>query len=46
MMDDWKNDDVNFINVAEQNGETTFEKTQATTDEISEQEYFDHGVLW
>ena len=45
MMDDWKNDDVNLLKWRAETGETMFEKTQATTDEISEQEYFDNGVL-
>ena len=45
MMDDWKNDDVNLLKWRAETGETKFEKTQATTDEISEQEYFDNGVL-
>ena len=45
MMDDWKNDDVNLLKWRAETGETMFEKTQATTDEIREQEYFDNGVL-
>ncbi len=45
MMEDWANDDVNLLKWRAATGETTFEKTAATSDHISEQEYFDHGVL-
>ncbi|MBC8754218.1 ketol-acid reductoisomerase [Kordia sp. YSTF-M3] len=45
MMEDWANDDVNLLKWRAATGETAFEKTALTTDHISEQEYFDHGVL-
>jgi len=45
MMEDWDNNDVNLLKWRAATGETAFEKTQATSQEISEQEYFDHGVL-
>jgi ketol-acid reductoisomerase len=45
MMEDWANDDKNLLTWREATGETAFEKTTITTQEISEQEYFDHGVL-
>ena len=45
MMEDWANDDVNLLKWRAATGETAFEKTKATSDHISEQEYFDHGVL-
>ena len=45
MMEDWNNDDKNLLNWRAATGETAFEKTAATSDEISEQEYFDNGVL-
>ncbi|MEM6720736.1 MAG: ketol-acid reductoisomerase [Bacteroidota bacterium] len=45
MMEDWANDDKNLLKWREATGETAFEKTSLTTDHISEQEYFDHGVL-
>jgi ketol-acid reductoisomerase len=45
MMEDWNNDDKNLLGWRAATGETAFEKTTATTKEISEQEYFDHGVL-
>ncbi len=45
MMLDWANDDKNLLGWRAATGETAFEKTAATTDEISEQEYFDNGVL-
>ena len=45
MMADWGNDDKNLLKWRAATGETAFEKTTVTTDEISEQEYFDNGVL-
>lgn len=45
MMEDWANDDVNLLTWRAATGETAFEKTPAGVVEISEQEYFDNGVL-
>ena len=45
MMEDWANDDVNLLSWRAATGETSFEKTSLTSKNISEQEYFDHGVL-
>jgi len=45
MMEDWANGDVNLLKWRAETGETTFEKTKATSQKITEQEYFDHGVL-
>ena len=45
MMEDWANDDVNLLSWRAATGETAFEKTAATSENISEQEYFDHGIL-
>ena len=45
MMEDWANDDVNLLKWRAATGETNFEKTQATSQHIKEQEYFDHGLL-
>ncbi len=45
MMEDWANDDVNLLTWRAATGETSFEKTAAAAIEISEQEYFDNGVL-
>ncbi|MFT4642460.1 MAG: ketol-acid reductoisomerase [Candidatus Azotimanducaceae bacterium] len=45
MMEDWNNDDKNLLTWRAETGETAFEKTNATTVDISEQEYFDNGVL-
>ena len=45
MMEDWANDDVNLLKWRAATGETAFEKTELTTDHISEQTYFDHSVL-
>jgi len=45
MMEDWANDDINLLTWRAATGETNFEKTPAGDVEISEQEYFDNGVL-
>jgi ketol-acid reductoisomerase len=45
MMEDWANDDKNLLTWRAATGETNFEKTPAADIEISEQEYFDNGVL-
>lgn len=45
MMEDWENDDVNLLKWRAATGETAFEKTTVTEQEISEQEFFDHGTL-
>ncbi|MGB5944086.1 MAG: ketol-acid reductoisomerase [Leeuwenhoekiella sp.] len=45
MMQDWANDDANLLKWREATGNTAFEKADAGKVEISEQEYFDHGVL-
>lgn len=45
MMDDWANDDANLLQWRAATGETQFEKTAATSEEISEQTYFDKGTL-
>ncbi|MBM1107273.1 ketol-acid reductoisomerase [Aurantibacter crassamenti] len=45
MMEDWANDDKNLLGWRAATGETAFEKTPAADVEISEQEYYDHGVL-
>ena len=45
MMIDWDNNDVNLLKWRAATGETAFEKTTATSNHISEQEYFDNGVL-
>jgi len=45
MMEDWANDDVNLLGWRAETAETPFEKTAAGDMEISEQEYFDHGIL-
>ncbi len=44
MMADWANDDTNLLTWREQTGQTVFEKTEAAG-EITEQEYFDKGIL-
>ncbi len=45
MMEDWANDDKNLLTWRAATGETAFEKTPAGNDVISEQDYYDHGVL-
>jgi len=45
MMADWAEDDKDLLNWRAATAETAFEKTQAGTMDISEQEYYDHGVL-
>ena len=45
MMEDWANDDKNLLTWRAETGETNFEKTPAGNDDISEQEYYDNGVL-
>ncbi|MBT8147778.1 MAG: ketol-acid reductoisomerase, partial [Gammaproteobacteria bacterium] len=45
MMADWANDDKNLLTWREETVETAFEKTNAGDMEISEQEYYDRGIL-
>ncbi len=45
MMEDWANDDKNLLGWRAATGETAFEKTPAGADEITEQQYYDCGVL-
>lgn len=45
MMEDWANDDVKLLTWRKATGETEFEKTPISNDEIKEQEYFDKGTL-
>lgn len=45
MMKDWANDDADLLRWREETNDLAFEKSIATTDEIDEQAYFDHGIL-
>ncbi|MDB4050525.1 ketol-acid reductoisomerase [Flavobacteriaceae bacterium] len=45
MMEDWNNNDVNLLNWRAETGKTAFEKTSPCQDDISEQEFFDNGLL-
>ena len=45
MMEDWANDDKNLLTWRAETGQTAFEKTPAGDMKISEQEYFDNGLL-
>jgi len=45
MMEDWANDDKNLLGWRQETAETSFEKQAASSQEISEQEFFDNGIL-
>ena len=45
MMEDWGHDDANLLGWRDATGETVFEKTPNGDANISEQEYFDKGIL-
>jgi len=45
MMEDWANDDKDLLGWRAATAETAFEKTPAGNVEISEQEFYDNGVL-
>lgn len=45
MMADWANNDKNLLAWREETNKTTFEKQTITTEEITEQEFFDKGIL-
>jgi ketol-acid reductoisomerase len=45
MMEDWANDDKNLLTWRAATAETAFEKAVSTEAEISEQEFFDKGIL-
>ncbi|KGM27889.1 ketol-acid reductoisomerase [Photorhabdus luminescens] len=45
MMADWANDDKKLLGWREETGNTPFENSPEYDGKISEQEYFDHGVL-
>lgn len=45
MMADWDADDVNLHKWRAETAETNFEKQEITSADISEQEYFDNGIL-
>ena len=45
MMEDWKNEDKNLLSWRAKTSETNFENTNPTDSYISEQEYFDRGIL-
>ncbi|WP_459209865.1 ketol-acid reductoisomerase [Aquimarina rhabdastrellae] len=45
MMKDWTNDDKDLLSWRAATGETAFEQTPVTAIEITEQEYYDKGVL-
>jgi len=45
MMEDWANDDKDLLTWREETSITAFENTQPTDKEISEQEYYDNGIL-
>ncbi|MDX3773443.1 ketol-acid reductoisomerase [Chromatiaceae bacterium AAb-1] len=45
MMADWANDDKNLLTWREQTLESGFEQAAASDEKITEQEYFDRGIL-
>ena len=45
MMEDWANNDVKLLTWRKATGETAFEQTPISNDEIKEQEYLDKGTL-
>lgn len=45
MMEDWANDDQNLLSWRAATADTVFENTVATDEIITEQAYFDHGIL-
>ena len=45
MMEDWAADDKDLLGWREETGQSSFEKQDAGSMKISEQEYFDNGVL-
>lgn len=45
MMEDWAADDKNLLGWRAATAETAFEKSANTSAEISEQEFYDHGIL-
>ena len=45
MMEDWANDDKKLLTWREQTAETAFEKSTPGSMDISEQEYYDNGIL-
>ena len=45
MMEDWNQDDEKLLSWREETSRTEFETTENTSEDIQEQEYFDHGIL-
>lgn len=45
MMEDWANDDENLLTWRAATAETAFEKSDNTAEEISEQAFYDNGIL-
>tara|TARA_B100001094_G_scaffold331035_1_gene398061 strand:- start:32707 stop:34173 length:1467 start_codon:yes stop_codon:yes gene_type:complete len=45
MMNDWDNNDIDLLRWRSETRETSFEKTKSTEKKITEQEFFDNGLL-
>lgn len=45
MMEDWKNKDKDLLSWREETGRLLFESSEESGEDISEQEYFDKGIL-
>jgi ketol-acid reductoisomerase len=45
MMEDWAKDDANLLKWRAATAETAFERSENTAQEITEQAFYDHGIL-
>ena len=45
MMEDWADGDSKLLGWRSETSDTEFETTENTSDDIGDQEYFDHGIL-
>lgn len=45
MMEDWQNGDADLLKWRKETGETAFEQVESAADDITEQEYYDNGIL-
>lgn len=45
MIKDWENNDIQLLNWREKNSQILFEKTPNYPNNVTEQTYFDHGIL-
>ncbi len=45
MMEDWANNDADLLKWRQETGQTAFERSESTDQQICEQDYFDKGIL-